>query len=227
MDDSISSAQSRLCAACNFDTMMNTTQMGHCANMANRMRHVLLEVRIMMMAYQPKNSMDNQFKKCPSCGCIWAKFVGCNGSTTCGAAHGVTEVDGGDRNSRASFSFSFENGKLKITKNAQSVKIEHRGGRKEDKKFGAGCGARISWSEMASVGLEEMLPGLGITMSQFLTECTEEHNPTVEDVAVIQAEQAQQWGDYMSDKFKKLEPMRVKDMAAPHRSWASMAPMRR
>lgn len=214
MQEQIPAAQSRIYTECNFSEMLTESELGHLANLANNMRHKLLNIRVMMINYQPNGQAANQFRKCPHCGKMWAKFYGCDGSTTCGAAHGASETDGvgveqpgGD--TLLSFEFTFQQKRLRFKRNSDVAVKRSRWERDAKLPYGAGCGKSITWSAMAVVGMDEMIPGLGVTMAQFIYETQEASIPTVEDVNVIQTEYVSSWSSYITDKFKALAPMSI------------------
>lgn len=120
---------------------------GHIANMVNQMRLVLADVRTETLGAQADVGADKP-RQCPHCGLVWAKIEGCTGKTECGARPSSYHDTIGYRDTMATFSFEFNNSKLRITKSGERALQK-----KEKSKQNYGCGGSIVWSEMKPVDL--------------------------------------------------------------------------
>ena len=126
---------------------------GHIANMSNQLRAILYDIRVETMAQAPADHGVAVLKKCPHCGQIWDKIVGCEGTTYCGERPvNVPEY----RNNGVMATFAFQ---LRTDEQLSSFKISEAGSKKvnlpsqnvEENRFGIGCGRKIEWKGMNSV----------------------------------------------------------------------------
>lgn len=131
------------------------SEAGHLANLANACREGLFQIRMMMMPYQ-KDGGVSDVRQCPHCGCLWFKFDGDDGETTCG--NRVTVGEG--KEEIRTFTFHFDDDKLEL---------EIRPGRRtftwaEESDFegsGVGCGRAIVWRDMRPVAFPREFQEVG------------------------------------------------------------------
>lgn len=107
---------------------------------------------------------DNPFRKCPSCGEVYIKVEGCDGSTTCGSV--PTFCDGVKYIRK--WSYELIQGKITFkSTNVENVETKQKNrrpntgnfmdlitgmlGNHSKRKLGKGCGATIEWKLMAPV----------------------------------------------------------------------------
>ena len=102
MTDSIVGAQERVSEDNNFqfDGPLMANEAGHIANLTNQLRTVLLELRTRCLHFTSNHGV-NELRKCNFCGLVWAKVVGCTGSTTCGELVNSFDVRKIDDNKKA------------------------------------------------------------------------------------------------------------------------------
>ena len=125
---------------------------GHIANSTNQLKAVLLELRTRCLHFTASHGV-NELRRCPHCGLIWAKVVGCGGQTTCGALVNSVDVNArrgahGRHGVMATFTFLWDEvkGALSIIRRGQrQAKSARR------RCMGRGCGNPIYWSTMAVV----------------------------------------------------------------------------
>ena len=151
MKDEIVEAQERMSKTNNFtfegDGAAN--EAGHIANMVNRLRMVLYDIRTECLGYQSEHGVS-ELRKCPHCGIIWTKVEGCEGATTCGnRPSNVNDVRDPAYAELGTFSFRWrEDGGLSITKVSRKTVKSERSSRPQ-----FGCGKSINWKEMATVAV--------------------------------------------------------------------------
>jgi GTP-binding protein EngB required for normal cell division len=170
MTQEISNIQARVTEQCQLDFLGPNAEeaVGHIANMTNRLRTVLHNLRVQGLKYQQQVGFDNGLRSCPHCGVIWNKVVGCDGATHCGQL--VNEIQG--HGTMANFSFSTQGSKLRVTKTGTRSVVA----RQAAKGFGTGCGKSITWSAMVPVQVPSEL-----------TAVTADATST-KDIAVVQQE---------------------------------------
>jgi len=85
MLEEIDRAKMRVADECgfHFTGTKAAIQVGHIAHMTNKLKNVLFEIRTIVLGYQKQHGVS-KLRKCPHCGEIWTKVIGCNGETTCG-----------------------------------------------------------------------------------------------------------------------------------------------
>lgn len=144
MNEEIIKAQQRVAEANQFQIIPTPNEIGHLANLTNKLKSILLRVRTLTLGLQEKSGAHRDLRKCPHCGLIWAKIVGCTGMTTCG--NRLNSLDG--QASVTTFEFSFLRNTFNISKrgNRQVQAAASRAGINSQ-----GCGKPITWSEMAPV----------------------------------------------------------------------------
>ena len=151
MTEEITHAQKRVSKINNFtftgEGMLN--EAGHIANLTNQLKIVLLDVRMTCLQYT-KQGID-QMRKCPHCGLVWTKVVGCEGETTCGNLVGQVDVRGANNGIMATFTFSWDDAKelLKITRSGERRALKFELGNRR----ALGCGKSITWSAMQEVSV--------------------------------------------------------------------------
>jgi len=142
-----------------FDGEEATNQAGHIANMSNQLRALLYSIRLETLQHAAQDHGINDLRKCPHCGQVWAKLVGCDGATTCGQMIGG--ADSRRNGVMATFTFQF-----RTDTQANSFTISQSGEKKAKIREGtekignAGCGNTINWKAMKPVPVpEEFLEG--------------------------------------------------------------------
>merc|ERR1719167_24147 len=148
MTEYITTAQRTVTAENNFTFQGEAAadQASHIATMTNQLRAVLFDIRIETLNKGATGHGVNELKRCPHCGLVWAKIVGCNGETTCGAK--VPEDDAIEARNNgvmATFTFRISQDTLQITKSGQ------RNVKTSTSSSNVGCGGTIIWENMASV----------------------------------------------------------------------------
>ena len=126
MAEEITKAQQRMSVENDFHfeaTEEGSNQAGHIANMSNQLRALLFNIRTMCQESQP-DAGGEDYRKCPHCGQVWAKIVGCKGTTTCGNM--VNQID--STGIMATFTFNWNNGVLGITRTGERRFEELQGG---------------------------------------------------------------------------------------------------
>jgi len=123
---------------------------GHIANMSNQLRAILYDIRVETMAKAAAEHGVAVLKKCPHCGQIWDKIIGCEGTTYCGER----PVNAPEyRNNGVMATFSFQ---LRTNEQLSSFKITESGSKKVKESsqndgqnnYGIGCGKKINWKSM-------------------------------------------------------------------------------
>ena len=106
------------------------------------------------------NFQFTELRRCPHCGLVWAKIIGCDGATTCGermSNHIVTYVqfDNNRLGQLATFCFTWLRGekRLQIAKNG--VRQLHYTNQVVGGAYGIGCGRSITWNAMAPVAIPQ------------------------------------------------------------------------
>jgi len=203
MQAEIPRAQQRLFDKHDFSTMFTVVECSYVANLANQLKHHLLGIRTMMIAYQQDNGNLN-LRRCPhpDCHLIWAKFIGCDGQTTCGQAHQAREMDGG-RTLMTKWSINITDGVLVGFQRNGETQISQSA--RSDKGKRKGCGRLITWSEMAPVSVDDLIiAGDSMTVGQFLAGARETHEPTTEDIAVIQSQYVRSIDTFLRDAYSNM-----------------------
>merc|ERR1739838_807256 len=95
-----------------FSGPQMANEAGHIANMTNQLKIVLFDLRVECLGQATGHGID-ELRKCPHCGLVWAKIVGCDGATTCGEQVGSFDNRNGVM---ATFSFSWNSPNLSINK---------------------------------------------------------------------------------------------------------------
>ena len=149
MSDEIVDAKNRMTEYNDFTFEGDSAALeaGHVLNMVNQLQTVLSDIRKECFKYQSEHGVS-EFRKCPYCGLVWTKRERCSGDTVCGNED-TTANDMGDLKKAVfgTFTFSWENDKLKIDKKPkQDVNKGF-----SPPKFG--CGKTINWKDMATVQL--------------------------------------------------------------------------
>lgn len=168
-----------------FDGSSVLNEAGHIANLTNQLKTVLLDVRMTCLRFT--QSGVDEMRKCPHCGLIWTKVVGCNGQTTCGNL--VNEVDS-KRGSGIMATFSFwcdwSLGKLNIRHSGERRAKKYELGNRR----GVGCGRSINWSAMQIVGVP--------------AEFYATQKVHVDDVASLPSEVAPSWHSAFEEARSKM-----------------------
>merc|ERR1711915_1085158 len=136
-------------------------------DMSNQLRAVLYDTRLNTVTEGAVGHGINELRKCPHCGLVWAKIVGCNGLTTCGQK--VQKLEARNNGVMATFTFIPEIVSAKL----ESLQISQSGVRKAVKlssNCNTGCGKYISWRTMEIVPIP----------SEFYTDAS----VTTDDLAV-------------------------------------------
>ena len=149
MSDEIVDAEKRMTEHNNFTFEGDNAALeaGHVLNMVNQLYTVLFDIRKECFEYQCKHGVS-EFRKCPYCGLVWTKKERCSGNTVCGNEDTTASSMGNLKYTvLGTFTFSWENDKLKIDKKPkQDVNKGF-----SPPKFG--CGKTINWKDMATVEL--------------------------------------------------------------------------
>ena len=115
-----------------------------------------LDIRTKAQESQP-DAGANDMRKCPHCGEVWAKIVGCSGETTCGNM--VNRID--STGVMATFTFNWRDGRLGITKTGErrleelQAQINAAFAKSSKGSRSAGCGRTISWDLMRRVDIPD------------------------------------------------------------------------
>ena len=109
MTDSIIEAQKRVSDDNNFTFHgpLMANEAGHIANLTNQLKTVLLELRTRCLHFTSSHGV-NELRKCPHCGLVWAKVVGCEGSTSCGKMVNSIDVRNKGTGVMATFAFVWD-----------------------------------------------------------------------------------------------------------------------
>ena len=190
MTDSIVGAQQRVSQENNFQFVgpFMANEAGHIANLTNQLKNVLLELRTRCLHFTSNHGV-NELRKCPHCGVIWAKVVGCTGTTTCGKLVNSIDVRKKGTGVMATFTFNWDEQReeLFITRSgerhARKYEAEGRGSK--------GCGRSITWSSMALVDVPE--------------DFCATHEVNVQDIASLPGEAASAWNRSFEEEKAKYE----------------------
>jgi len=175
LNNEIIEAQKRVSGSNSFEFAGKkiANEAGHIANMTNKVKAILLDVRTQCLGYQADSGVSD-LRRCPHCGLVWAKLEGCDGDTTCGNLMQSRENRYGQL---ATFSFQFQNGHLNILKSGTKP-VEPS---KSSQQRGVGCGKTINWKQMAPV--------------QLPPEFTVEAIASVDDVKLLPTHARATWND--------------------------------
>jgi len=175
LNNEIIEAQKRVSGTNSFEFVGKkiANEAGHIANMTNKVKAILLDIRTQCLGYQA-NSGVTDLRRCPHCGLVWAKIEGCDGNTTCGNLMKSRDSRYGEL---ATFSFQFQNGHLNIQKSGSKTVDSSS----SSQQTGVGCGKTINWKEMAPVSLPP--------------EFTEDAIASVDDVKLLPSEARASWND--------------------------------
>jgi hypothetical protein len=189
MHEEITKASQRVADVNNFQLIPTANEIGHLANLTNQLKATLLQVRTLTLGYHAQAGVS-ELRKCPHCGLVWAKIVGCNGVTTCG--NRVSCADG--RSEFTAFWFEFTDKKFTIRKNG---KRQAKAASSDPSKSGnAGCGKTITWSEMAPVQVPIEFQATTRTVS-------------VEDVEVVAENHKVHFSSLVAQKLQHFNPLKV------------------
>jgi len=158
---------------------------GHIANLTNQLKMVLLEVRTRCLGYTSNHGI-NELRKCPHCGEVWAKIIGCDGQTTCGSMVDSFDLRSGFSGVMATFTFRWhpEQEELEIVRTGQ----RHIAKRAKVER-GRGCGRTITWSSMALVDVPD--------------EFTATHEVNVEDINNLQEDAQRKFAKRFDEEKSK------------------------
>merc|ERR1719320_1877691 len=147
LNNEIIEAQKRVAGTNSFEFAGKkiANEAGHIANMTNKVKATLLDIRTQCLGYQA-NCGVTDLRRCPHCGLVWAKIAGCDGNTTCGNLMKSRDNRYGEL---ATFSLQFQNGHLNIWRSGSKAV----GSSPSSQQTGVGCGKTINWKEMAPVPL--------------------------------------------------------------------------
>lgn len=190
MSNEVIEAQKRVSGTNSFEFVGKkmANEAGHIANLTNKIKAVLLDVRTMCLSYQGVGmgcgDGVSSLRKCPHCGLVWAKIQGCEGKTTCGNLMKAIDSRYG---MLATFTFHWADGHLNITKTgaksiAPSTSTATRG---------VGCGKTIVWTDMAPFPVPPELQQAAIA--------------SVDDVNLLPQEARGTWRDTFSQAQRKTK----------------------
>ena len=156
--------------------------MGHIASLRLQLRSVLVSVRKFAMQYQC--DMVSDFRKCPHCGEVWTKVIGCDKTTTCG---NEVKLPDARRDSMATFTFEISDDELSVARTgSKTVKATAASGHRTS----AGCGKDINWLEMKPVPAPESMKW--------------EASPSADDIKLIVQSHEKSWLDYYRLQCTKI-----------------------
>jgi len=161
---------------------------GHIANLTNQLKSVLLELRTRCLHFTSNHDV-NELRKCPHCGEVWAKVVGCDGATTCGNMVNSFDVRKNRSGVMATFTFNWdeEREELSITRSGERhIRNHGTAGQR-----GKGCGQSITWSSMARVNVPPEFSG--------------SHEVNVDDIATLPGKAAATWKRTFEEEKAKYE----------------------
>ena len=188
---SIVEAQERVSEENNFqfDGPEMANEAGHIANLTNQLKTVLLELRTRCLSFTSNHGV-NELRKCPHCGLVWAKVVGCTGVTTCGKlvnSIDVRKIGKKGTGIMATFAFHWheQREELVITRKGERHAQRHEAGSR------VGCGKDITWSSMALVDVPEAF-------------CAT-HEVNVDDVASLPEDAAPAWDKNFEEQKAKFK----------------------
>ena len=149
MTDEITRAQQRMSEKNGFTFFGEkaANEAGHTANLANKLRVALFDIRTECLKYQSDQNAS-ELRKCPYCGHVWAKVEGCDGATTCGNRPStLNDMRSSEYAVLSTYTFRWFGDRLRIEKTGKkkvssSMDPNNRGNN-------AGCGKSITWSKMA------------------------------------------------------------------------------
>ena len=122
-------------------------QAGHIANMTNQLRVALFDIRTECLKYQSDQNAS-ELRKCPYCGCVWAKVEGCDGNTTCGERPStVNDMRSSAYAILSTFTFIWFGGSLRIEKRGEKKVSSNP--KPLQSMQAQGCGKSINWNAMA------------------------------------------------------------------------------
>jgi len=193
MTGMITTAQEKVARENNFTFRGKNAanEAGHIANMTNQLRIVLYDIRIETINSGAADHGITELRKCPHCGLVWAKIVGCDGETTCG--ENVGEFDSKNNGVMATYTFL-----PRISNKLDNFNIVKSGVRQAQSRsssnYNVGCGKSITWNNMAKVPVPP--------------EFHESPAVTTTDVAVVpkSARPVKQWiGNYLTNAVRNIQ----------------------
>ena len=164
MTDSIIEAQKRVSDDNNFTFHgpLMANEAGHIANLTNQLKTVLLELRTRCLHFTSSHGV-NELRKCPHCGLVWAKVVGCTGATSCGKMVNSIDVRNKGTGVMATFAFVWD-------ESAAVLAITRKGERHAMKQVNSLCFYSLlvgpSVRPLETFDLSLFLRLLGITAAQ-------------------------------------------------------------
>ena len=165
MNNKVEEARKEMADRLGFDFLdeeKSIENAGYLAQMMNQVRSILYDVRIAALKYQNGHGAAD-LRKCPHCGCIWAKVAGCDGETRCGEMASFLDSQDPElsrlyyskdfvkyqSSAMATFTFELRGNQFLVSKTGNrkySWKDTSNKGRNVQ-----GCGKPITWSEMKKV----------------------------------------------------------------------------
>ena len=150
MTDEITRAQQRMSEKNGFTFFGEkaANEAGHTANLANKLRVALFDIRTECLKYQSDQNAS-ELRKCPHCGHVWAKVEGCEGATTCGNRPStLNDMRSSEYAVLSTYAFRWFGGRLGIERSGEK-RVFSSISPNQRKNPGAGCGKSITWSAMA------------------------------------------------------------------------------